>query len=182
MKAAAWLPSFAGRPAWRLAGYATVSAVVMLLAATGACGGDADVEPTASPASEPATGERTATPTPEVTRGAGGSLEIEIHLSESSGEYQTGMARLTAQGDETLVVVELVPSEPVAQPIHIHDGTCMEVGPVIHVLENVIDGMSETVVPEALGQIANGSTVINAHLSFADISTYTACGGIPVVE
>ncbi len=160
-----------GRRIGSLRGLLAAAALIVL---TAACGSDSSgVAPadTASPSLTP-------TPTAVITTGAGGRTMV-IHLSEPSGGYQTGTARLAEQGGQTTVSIELAPAEPNAQPIHIHEGRCDDVGDVIDVLEIVIGGISDSVVDRPLSGIANGNSVINAHLSFASFSTFTACGDIP---
>lgn len=85
------------------------------------------------------------------------------------------------------------------RPIHIHSGTCDELGDVIYplnpveVAEGVTEGnadatsveTSATTVDVALADLLAEDFAINAHLSDDEISTYIACGeigGVPLVD
>lgn len=85
------------------------------------------------------------------------------------------------------------------RPIHIHGGTCDELGDVIYPLNPVEmpDGETQgnadatsvetsvTTVDVALADLLAEDYAINAHLSDDEIGTYIACGeigGVPLVE
>lgn len=68
-------------------------------------------------------------------------------------------------------------------PVHVHDGTCDDLGGVAYPLENIEDGESVTVIEDiTLGDIMTGEYAINAHLSEDEMDTYVMCGNIPAVE
>jgi hypothetical protein len=54
------------------------------------------------------------------------------------------------------VVVELANPPDVAQPSHIHMGTCDEIGDVVAPLENVVDGRADSVVDMSLAELRRG--------------------------
>lgn len=112
-----------------------------------------------------------------VTSGA----QSSVYLSEPTGEHQTGTAVITEVDGGIRVAVSVTPPEPSSQPAHIHEGTCDNVGNVVHTLENIVGGASDTFIPDVtLDGVATGDMVVNLHLSFSDFPTFTACGLIPV--
>ncbi|HEY0664424.1 MAG TPA: hypothetical protein VGD18_07440, partial [Thiobacillaceae bacterium] len=89
-------------------------------------------------------------------------------------------ATLMPEGDKTKVVI-LLSGAPagVAQPAHIHLGTCdkLDKAPKWK-LEPLKDGKSTTVVPVSLETILKDKTAINVHKSAAEIQVYVSCGNI----
>ena len=67
----------------------------------------------------------------------------------------------------------------VPQPVHIHEGSCPNVGAVKFPLTDIVDGRSTTVVNALIRDLLAGNLSINAHKSQAEIGVYTACGNIP---
>jgi Cu/Zn superoxide dismutase len=106
--------------------------------------------------------------------------EVTVSLSETAGSGQTGTATLTAEGDQTRVVIEL-DGDPVSasQPAHIHAGTCDALTPEpAFGLPNVADGSSEATVDATLDSLTTADYAINLHMSDEDLATYTSCGDI----
>ena len=106
------------------------------------------------------------------------SLKIDLAAQNGSGE--TGYATLTPHGKGTLVQIHL-PGGPagVAQPAHIHPGTCAKLDPKPRfVLSPVKGGISSTVVPVSIATLLASPTAINVHESAKDIRKYVACGDI----
>ena len=114
------------------------------------------------------------------------SDEIVIPISELNGSGVSGDATLTDNGDGTTTIDVLVDGAVGDHPIHLHSGTCAELGDVVVPLTDVgADGSSVTVVPVPLATIQDpeiGPHSINIHLSAEEISTYVACGDIPVLD
>lgn len=97
------------------------------------------------------------------------------------GSGQTGTATLTARGNQTEVAIDVRPGAAgVAQPAHIHDGTCAANGGVHFPLSNVVDGKSTTTVNVALKDLETGKLYVNVHRSAQEIATSTSCGDVPV--
>ncbi|MDA1279755.1 MAG: hypothetical protein O3B95_06885 [Chloroflexi bacterium] len=149
--------------------------VVLALAAiiVGACskGTETTPSPWINPPDDP-------TPTPVITT-ENGVTRVTVHLSSFEGAGQVGTATLSSSGDTTLIEIAVSPRASDAQPIHVHAGSCDDVGPVIHALRNVVNGKSSTIIDRPLGEILGGDVLINVHASFADASNYTACGPLP---
>lgn len=118
------------------------------------------------------------TPTPVVST-TNGVTRIVVYLSPDKGEGQIGSATLMSDGSTTTVDIDVGPTTGEAQPIHIHVGKCDDVGSVVHALQNVVNGVSTTVLDRSLDEILAGDMLINVHASYADASNYTACGQLP---
>jgi hypothetical protein len=121
---------------------------------------------------------RQPTPTPVITQ-TEDSMRVVIHLSPTEGDGQVGSATFVSSGSSTTVEISVEPSTTEAQPIHIHAGTCSDVGAVIHALQNVVKGHSKTTIDVPIDQIASGGVLVNVHESYSNPSNYTACGQLP---
>ena len=109
---------------------------------------------------------------------SGQSTTVQLNPQNNSGE--SGTATLTAQGNQTHVVINLNGAPPSAQPAHIHQGTCANLNPKPqYPLNDVTNGKSDTTVNASLASLMNGNSAINVHKSAAEIQTYVACGDIP---
>ncbi|MCH8196099.1 MAG: hypothetical protein IIB12_08490 [Chloroflexi bacterium] len=150
-----------------------------------ACGDDDPTPvPTRAPTAQPTA---TATTAPQPTEppammevmeeSKAGSVVIALGELNDSG--QSGKATLTARGDETEVVIDIAAGAAgVAQPIHIHEGTCDTLGGVSFALTSLADGKSTTIVPTTLTSLHAGKFAINGHKSGDEIATYISCGDI----
>ncbi|MCZ6539515.1 MAG: hypothetical protein O6922_06785 [Chloroflexi bacterium] len=149
------------------------AAIVLVIFALMACesGGQATPTPSVGGPSE-------TTPIPVITS-ADGITRIVVHLSAVHGDGQIGSAILVADGANTTVEIDVGPITGEAQPIHLHTGTCEDVGSVVHALQNVVNGKSNTTLDLTLEEILAGAALVNVHASYADLSTYTACGQLP---
>jgi hypothetical protein len=108
---------------------------------------------------------------------------ITVQLAAQNDSGQTGTATLTPEGDKTKVVILLTHAPSgVAQPAHIHLGTCdkLDKAPKWK-LEAVKDGRSTTMVPVSLDAILKEKTAINIHKSAEEIQVYVSCGNIIAV-
>lgn len=105
---------------------------------------------------------------------------ITVKLDAQNNSGQTGTATLTPQGNTTRVVIELLnaPTD-IAQPVHIHLGTCNKLDKAPKwPLEALKGGRSTTTVPVSLDTILKDKTAINIHKSAAEVQVYVACGNI----
>ena len=106
------------------------------------------------------------------------AVSVELKALNNSGE--SGKAKLTTMDGKTKVVIDLMGApEGVAQPAHIHHGTCEKLGAPAYPLEAAKNGKSETTIDAKLSDLTAGDYAINVHKSEAEISTYVACGDIP---
>jgi hypothetical protein len=112
--------------------------------------------------------------------------EIIITIEELNGSGISGDATLTDNGDGTTTIDVLVDGATGDHPMHLHSGTCAELGDVVVPLTNVdAEGSSVTDVDVPLATIQDpeiGPHAINIHLSPDEISTYVACGDVPLLE
>ena len=108
------------------------------------------------------------------------SAAVVVPLFESSSSGQSGVALLKAVGSRTEVTINMTSGAGgVAQPAHIHGGSCATLGGVDYALNEVEAGQSTTVVDVSLATLRQGLSAINVHKSAAEVSVYVACGGIP---
>jgi hypothetical protein len=111
---------------------------------------------------------------------AADTITIQLGVLNNSGE--SGTATLTDLGNnQTRVVLSLTGAPSgVAQPAHIHNGTCATLDPnPRYPLTNVQNGQSETTVNASLASIMNGNMAINVHKSPQEAAIYVSCGNIP---
>jgi len=105
---------------------------------------------------------------------------VEVVIAALSDSGVSGSAMLKAQEGQTLVSLSLVGANAsTTQPVHIHQGSCAELGDVAYPLTNVEAGASETVIDVPLMDLLAGLPLaINIHKSVEDQATYLACGDI----
>jgi hypothetical protein len=104
---------------------------------------------------------------------------MTIDLDEVDGSGVSGTATLTETDGETTVEIELdgTPEDGV-HPVHIHAGTCDDLGDVVFPLEDVVEGTSESTVEASIDDIMAAEHAINVHLSEDEMDVYVACGNI----
>lgn len=110
--------------------------------------------------------------------GASEAVTLEFKALNNSGE--SGKATLTPVDGKTKVAIDLTGApEDLAQPAHIHHGTCQNLGGPAYPLEAVKNGKSQTTIDAKISDLTAGDFAINVHKSEKEISTYVACGDIP---
>lgn len=112
---------------------------------------------------------------------AAGPVTVKLEPQNNSGE--SGTATLTEEGGKTKVAVS-VTGQPagVAQPMHIHKGTCDKLDPKpTYGLPSLVNGKSEATVDVSLADLQKGGYAINGHKSAQEVSTYVYCGAIPAM-
>lgn len=112
---------------------------------------------------------------------AAGPVTVKLAPQNNSGE--SGTATLTEEGGKTKVAVS-VTGQPagVAQPMHIHKGTCDKLDPKpTYGLPSLVNGKSEATVDVSLADLQKGGYAINGHKSAQEVSTYVYCGAIPAM-
>lgn len=111
--------------------------------------------------------------------GKSGSGEVVVDLKEQNGSGESGTATLTTDGEKTKVVIALDNPPAVPQPAHIHEGSCAELDPnPAYGLENVVSGMSTTMVDRPLEELRDADYAINLHKSASQLDVYVACGDL----
>lgn len=99
-----------------------------------------------------------------------------ITLETLNDSGVVGTVSFSKVGDKTGVKIEVDPAGNLDMPAHIHPGTCEELTPQPKFpLENVVDGMSSTVVPATVDELFAGNLAVNIHKANDDMRTYTAC-------
>ena len=106
-------------------------------------------------------------------------IRVELSALNDSGETGHAVIKPMGKGIEVSVFVEGGP-KGVAQPDHIHLGTCAKLDPVPkYPLENVVDGKSVTKLPDVtMDDLFKEPMAINVHESAQNIKKYVACGDI----
>src|SRR3989344_778779 len=94
-------------------------------------------------------------------------------LSVQNNSGQTGTVKIyEIDGKAKVSLAVTGGTAGVAQPAHIHEGTCAKIGPVVFGLMNVVDGSSETELDVPMAVIFNGSArAVNVHKSQAEVGT-----------
>ena len=112
------------------------------------------------------------------TAKAAGPTTVKLTPQNDSGE--SGTATLAEQGTKTKVVVGVTGApKGVAQPLHVHKGTCAQLDPKpAYGLTTLADGKSETTIDVPLSTLEAGGFAINGHKSAQDVNTYVFCGNI----
>lgn len=99
-------------------------------------------------------------------------------LNEQNGSGENGTVVMTVVDDtHTRVVIELTNGPSTPQPAHVHEGTCANLNPVPkYPLNNVVNGMSDTVIAVSLDDLTHGGYAVNVHKSAAEAGVYVSCG------
>ncbi len=105
---------------------------------------------------------------------------MTVTLTAQNDSGQNGTVTLEdIDANTTKVTVNISGGSDTPQPAHIHAGSCANLDPKPKwPLTNVVNGMSETMVPASLAEIATGAYAINIHKSGPEASVYVSCGDI----
>jgi hypothetical protein len=106
---------------------------------------------------------------------------LRVPLTQQNGSGESGTATLTEEGSKTKVVVAINGAPAgVAQPLHVHKGTCanLDAAPA-YGLTTLTDGKSETTIDVPLTALQQGNYAINGHKSAQEAKVYVFCGNIP---
>lgn len=103
---------------------------------------------------------------------------IALGVQNNSGE--SGSAVLIEKDGKVTVSLDMTGfTADVAQPAHIHSGSCPDVGAVAYPLTNVVNGKSETVLDTTFAKLdAKEPLAINVHKSAAESKNYVSCGNL----
>ena len=102
---------------------------------------------------------------------------VKVTLDPQNNSGQSGTATITEVQGKAKVILNLT-GEPskVAEPAHIHTGSCANLGGVKYPLTDVGNGASQTTLSVSLAQLLSEPFAINVHKSAQDINVYVACG------
>ncbi len=107
---------------------------------------------------------------------------LQVTLGELNKSGQSGQAVITEIGTSTLKIIVNLTGKPstIAQPSHIHIGSCPNPGTVKYPLTSVDNGAAQTEIPNmTLAQLLSELPLaINVHKSETDAKTYVSCGNI----
>ncbi|MCI0619814.1 CHRD domain-containing protein [Candidatus Wolfebacteria bacterium] len=106
---------------------------------------------------------------------------VTVSLSEQNDSGMSGVAILTEVEGGTHVALNLTGApEGVAQPAHIHTGSCAAIGEVVYPLESPVNGVSETLLNTSLDSllISQLPLALNVHKSAEEVDVYVACGDL----
>jgi len=106
------------------------------------------------------------------------TLTIPMHAK--NGSHEDGTATLTQGTDGVRVVVTLQNAPDIAQPTHIHLGSCANINKAPEYgLVDTNKGQGDSVVRGVkLADLLHGTYAINVHKSGFDLGTYVSCGDI----
>lgn len=96
-------------------------------------------------------------------------------------DQSPGMAEMHGYPGFVIVFARIAPGPTgVPQPIHIHEGSCANLGPVAFALRPVDGGVSHAVLRNvSLGDLQTGNFAIAVQQSEDEPDVYAACGDIP---
>lgn len=105
---------------------------------------------------------------------------VTVSLSEQNDSGMSGVAVLTEVEGGTSVSLNLTGApEGVAQPAHIHTGSCEDIGGVAYPLEFPVDGVSETMLEVTIDELLfELPLALNVHKSPEEVDVYVACGDL----
>ena len=109
---------------------------------------------------------------------------VTADLAEENDSGMTGTAELTADGDQTIVVIQLNGAEEGTEG-HMFDNTCdnHQGATIFYQLEPVnADGLSESVVDAPLSLLADGSHWIHLHEPAVERGEGLLCGNVPALS
>lgn len=111
------------------------------------------------------------------------ATSVTVPLSAQNGSGETGTAKVTDVAGGVSVVISLKGAPATAQPVHIHDGTCANLGGVVYPLKDVVGGSSTTMVKgTSVAALTQKPYAINAHESASNLGKYVACGNIKIAQ
>jgi hypothetical protein len=107
-----------------------------------------------------------------------GPLTVLLSSQNNSGQFGEATITQTAEGIKVVIETTGAPAD-IAQPAHIHTGSCADIGGVVYPLTFPVNGFSETTLAVSLEDLSNQLPLaINVHKSAAEPSIYVACGDL----
>lgn len=108
--------------------------------------------------------------------------EINGTLNAQNNSGEVGIVKLTEANDKITVDIALTGGAlAIAQPAHIHKGTCATLDPKpLYPLANVLNGKSQTTIDnKTIADLKNeGPLAVNLHKSAQQASVYVACADL----
>lgn len=104
---------------------------------------------------------------------------IKLNAQNDSGQAGTAILTPIAGGKTEITVKVANPPAGVAQPVHVHEGTCANINKAPkYGLTSVMNGTSTTVIDASVATLMKTPHAINAHKSGPEAAIYVACGDI----
>ncbi len=106
------------------------------------------------------------------------TMNIKLDAQNASGE--SGTAVLKEVDGKVVVDLNLTGApKGLAQPAHIHLGSCPNPGVIKYPLKSPVDGVSQTTLDVTFDKLkALGSLAVNVHKSPTQATTYVSCGNL----
>lgn len=124
-------------------------------------------------------------PTKEIITPTAMIQQLIIELKEENKSGESGTAIIKEENGSVVanIVLAGAPSD-IAQPAHIHAGTCPGLGVIKYPLKSVLNGKSETILSGlTMNQIKTALPLsVNVHKSAVLSKVYVACGEIKTEE
>lgn len=119
----------------------------------------------------------------QISAGAA-TATLTVNLDQQNKSGESGTATLTQAGANVDVVVALKGTPAgTPQPMHIHTGSCSDLGGVAYPLTSVAGGTSTTTVKSiTIDQLLAKPYAINVHMSADNLGKYVACGNLKVAS
>lgn len=102
-------------------------------------------------------------------------------LNSKNDSGQAGTATIvTTQDAKSIVTITLFGvTAGIAQPAQIRKGTCDKLGDVVHPLNNLLNGDSETIIDASVSSLAQEMpVVVSIYKSERQMSSSASCGSI----
>lgn len=104
---------------------------------------------------------------------------IKLNAQNDSGQAGTAILTPLADGKTEVTIKVANPPSGVAQPAHVHEGTCANLNKAPkYGLTSVVNGTSTTVVNADIDTMMKTPHAINVHKSGPEAAIYVACGNI----
>lgn len=106
--------------------------------------------------------------------------KIFVSMSEQNDSGIGGEATITeVEGKAVVNLILVVYPTGLAQPAHIHLGSCSDLGVVKYPLSSPVDGLSETNLGISVKELLSGLPLaVNVHKSATEAGVYVSCGDI----
>lgn len=104
---------------------------------------------------------------------------IKLNAQNDSGQAGTAILTPLPDGKTEVTIKVANPPSGVAQPAHVHEGTCTNLNKAPkYGLTSVMNGTSTTVVNADIATMMQTPHAINVHKSGPEAAIYVACGNI----
>ena len=104
---------------------------------------------------------------------------IKLNAQNDSGQAGTSILTPMADGKTEVTIKVANPPSGVAQPAHVHEGTCENLNKAPkYSLTSVVNGTSSTVINVDLATLRKTPHAVNVHKSGPEAAVYVACGNI----